>query len=142
MANSHSVGMHKFCVAKEVFEADIVITMPKSKTHRMSCITNSLKILVGINGDKDYLPHHRIGSKSQGGDCYKDSSILRVMAEHLLDFSNRHRGRFYFLPTKKIVSALWWLSNPNKEISINAGWYGNDTVWQHGYGFEYYCHIW
>ena len=122
--------MHKFCVAKEVFEADIVITMPKSKTHRMSCITNSLKILVGINGDKDYLPHHRIGSKSQGGDCYKDSSILRVMAEHLLDFSNRHRGRFYFLPTKKIVSALWWLSNPNKEISINAGWYGNDTVWR------------
>ena len=130
MAKSHSVGMHKFCVAKEVFEADIVITMPKSKTHRMSCITNSLKILVGINGDKDYLPHHRIGSKSQGGDCYKDSSILRVMAEHLLDFSNRHRGRFYFLPTKKIVSALWWLSNPNKEISINAGWYGNDTVWR------------
>lgn len=130
MGKSHSRGMHKFCVAKEVFEADIVITMPKSKTHRMSCLTNSLKILVGINGDKDYLPHHRIGAKSQGGDCYKDSSALRTMAEYLLDFANRHRGTFYFLPVRKIVSGLWLLSNPSREISMNAGWYGNDTVWR------------
>ena len=130
MGKSHSRGMHKFCIAKEVFEADIVITMPKSKTHRMSCITNSLKILVGINGDKDYLPHHRIGAKSQGGDCYKDSSVLRTVAEYLLDFSNRHRGAFYFLPARKIVSGLWRLSNPSKEMSMNAGWYGNDTVWR------------
>ena len=84
----HAQGMHKYCIAKEVFEADIVITMPKTKTHRMACITNSLKILVGINGDKEYLPHHRIGSKSLGGDCYKTFSLLRSCSEWLLDFAN------------------------------------------------------
>ena len=130
MALSHSKGLHKYCVAKEVFDADIVITMPKTKTHRMSCITNSLKILVGINGDKDYLPHHRLGAKSHGGDCYKDKSILRTMAEYILDFANRRRGGRIYIPARHLVSLLWKVSKPGKDMSMNAGWYGNDTVWR------------
>lgn len=130
MAKSHAKGMHKFCVAKEVFDADIVITMPKTKTHRMACITNSLKVLVGINGDKDYLPHHRIGSERHGGDCYKDHSLCRSLSERLLDFSNRHQGKCYFGFVRKVASLLWKLSFPTPETSSNAGWYGNDTVWR------------
>ena len=130
MKKSHAKGMHKYCIAKEVFEADIVITMPKTKTHRMACLTNSLKILVGINGDKDYLPHHRIGSKSQGGDCYKSFSLLRTCSEYLLDFANRRRGREIYRYAWKISDILWRLSNPNDEVTVNAGWYGNDTVWR------------
>lgn len=130
MKLSHSKGMHKYCVAKEIFEADVVITMPKTKTHRMACLTNSLKILVGMNGDKDYLPHHRIGSRDQGGDCYKDYSPLRSLAERLLDFANRHRGAFYFLPVRYLVAIFWRISKPNKGESMAATWYGNDTVWR------------
>lgn len=130
MALSHAKGMHKYCVAKEVFDADIVITMPKIKTHRMACLTNSLKILVGINGDKDYLPHHRLGSTEQGGDCYKETHILRTWSEKLIDFANRHRGAFYYLPLRYLIAVMWRLSCPTKEYSMNAGWYGNDTVWR------------
>lgn len=130
MKLSHAKGMHRYCVAKEIFESDIVITMPKTKTHRMACLTNSLKILVGMNGDKDYLPHHRIGAKDEGGDCYKDHSILRRLAETLMDFANRHRGAFYFLPVRYMVGALWRISRPNKGESMAATWYGNDTVWR------------
>ena len=130
MRLSHSKGIHRYCVAKEIFESDIVITMPKTKTHRMACLTNSLKILVGMNGDKDYLPHHRIGAKDQGGDCYKDHSILRSTAERLLDFANRHRGAFYFLPVRFIVRVLWRISLPNRGETMAATWWGNDTVWR------------
>lgn len=130
MKLSHSKGMHKYCVAKEIFDADIVITMPKTKTHRMACLTNSLKILVGMNGDKDYLPHHRIGSRDEGGDCYKDYSPLRSLAERLLDFANRHRGAFFFLPVRYLVAVFWRISRPNKGESMAATWYGNDTVWR------------
>lgn len=130
MALSHGKGMHKYCVAKEIFEADIVITMPKAKTHRMACLTNSLKILVGINGDKDYLPHHRIGAQSHGGDCYKDANIFRTLAEDILDFANRHKGSFISVPLSKIVSLLWRFGKPTKQDFMNAGWYGNDTVWR------------
>ncbi len=126
----HSKGMHKYCVAKELFEADIVITMPKTKTHRMACLTNSLKVLVGIIGDKDYLPHHRIGSKDEGGDCYKDRNILRTGAERLIDFANRHKGAFYYLFLKYFIAGVWRISRPNKGESMAGTWYGNDTVWR------------
>lgn len=130
MALSHSKGMHKFCVAKEVFESDIVITMPKPKTHRMACLTNSLKVLVGINGDKDYLPHHRIGSEKQGGDCYKDYNFFRSLGETILDSANRHQGSPLYKPLYYLSRIFWKFGRPNNEVSTNAGWYGNDTVWR------------
>ena len=130
MALSHTIGKHKYCIAREIFESDIVIVMPKPKTHRMACLTNSLKVLVGINGDKDYLPHHRIGSQSQGGDCYKDYNLFRSLGERIRDSANRKRGTLLFRPLKKIASIVWAMGQPNDEINSNAGWYGNDTVWR------------
>lgn len=140
MKLSHAQGMHRYCVAKEIFESDIVITMPKTKTHRMACLTNSLKILVGMNGDKDYLPHHRIGSKSQGGDCYKSFSFYRTCSEWLLDFSNRHKGEFVFRVARILSDKLWRLSKPTDEVSVNAGWFGNDTVWRMVMDLNYIAH--
>lgn len=126
----HKKGIHKYCVAKELFESDVVITMPKTKTHRMAGLTNSLKVIVGIIGDKDYLPHHRIGSKDEGGDCYKDHCVIRAWAESLVDFANRHRGAFYYLPLKYFIAVMWKISRPNQGESMAGTWYGNDTVWR------------
>lgn len=130
MAMSHSKGKHQYCIAKEIFESDIVISIPKPKTHRMACLTNSLKVLVGINGDKDYLPHHRIGSEMQGGDCYKDFNIFRTWGERLLDSANRRRGSVMYKPLYYISRVVWRMGRPNNEVTANAGWYGNDTVWR------------
>lgn len=130
MAMSHSKGKHQYCIAKEIFESDIVISIPKPKTHRMACLTNSLKVLVGINGDKDYLPHHRIGSEIQGGDCYKDFNIFRTWGEKLLDSANRRRGSVIYKPLYYISRVVWRMGRPNSEVTANAGWYGNDTVWR------------
>ena len=130
MAMSHSKGKHQYCIAKEIFESDIVISIPKPKTHRMACLTNSLKVLVGINGDKDYLPHHRIGSEIQGGDCYKDFNIFRTWGEKLLDSANRRRGSVMYKPLYYTSRLIWRMGCPNNEVTANAGWYGNDTVWR------------
>ena len=70
LAESHRAGVHKYCITKELFEADIIFSLPKVKTHQKAGITAALKNLVGLNGDKDYLPHHRIGGTEIGGDCY------------------------------------------------------------------------
>ena len=130
MAEVHHKGMHKYCIAKDFFLADVVITVPKLKTHRMAGMTNALKLLVGINGDKDYLPHHRIGSLSEGGDNYKNKSFLRSFGNWLTDEGNRHigtnKGRFL----KKLGAGFWQLSRPDKATMGNAGWYGNDTIWR------------
>lgn len=67
MQEAHAPGVHKYCIAKEFFDADIVISLPKIKTHQKTGVTGALKNLVGINGDKDFLPHHRIGGTKRGG---------------------------------------------------------------------------
>ena len=130
LAESHHKGVHKYCIARDVFKCDTIITIPKIKTHQKTGLTNSMKILVGINGDKDYLPHHRIGAIESGGDCYKGKHPFRRMSELLLDEANRHIGHWAYRPLSFLSTALWRLSRPTEEQNLAAGWYGNDTVWR------------
>ena len=128
MREAHSQGIHKYCIGKEFFEADVIISLPKIKTHEKTGITGALKNLVGINGDKDFLPHHRIGGTRRGGDCYPGNSILRYWAELALDRANhRSVGSWYW---RYVSAILWRLSIPGPEHHLAAGWYGNDTVWR------------
>ena len=130
LAISHSKGVHKYCIAKDVFDSDIILTMPKMKTHQKAGITNAMKILVGINGDKDFLPHHRIGAKGYGGDCYPGKNWLRSTSEWFLDQANRHIGSALYRPLSLLSSLCWQLSNSSPEQNLGAAWYGNDTVWR------------
>ncbi len=127
---SHRPGVHKYCITKQLFDADVVISLPKVKTHQKAGITAALKNIVGLNGDKDYLPHHRIGGTDMGGDCYPGGNRLRFMAELALDQANRNKGKKIFLFWTKIASLLWKISMPKKVHSFAAGWYGNDTTWR------------
>lgn len=130
MEASHSKGTHRYCITRAFFEADIVLSLPKVKTHQKTGITGAMKNLVGINGDKDFLPHHRIGGKEIGGDCYPGKSYLRFWSEISLDKANRRQGKRSFWIWKKLSSLLWRLSRPGPEHQIAAGWYGNDTTWR------------
>jgi len=130
LAESHSKGVHKYCISKELFEADVVISMPKIKTHQKAGITCALKNLVGINGDKDYLPHHRIGGKERGGDCYPGKNVFRLWSEYLLDTANRRQGKITYYFFSYAAAVFWKLTKPKKEHNLSAGWYGNDTTWR------------
>lgn len=130
LAQSHRKGVHKYCITKELFEADVVISMPKVKTHQKTGITCALKNLVGVNGDKDYLPHHRIGGVGFGGDCYPGRNIFRLGAEYLLDMANRRQGKFLYKPLVFSATVIWKLSNPKKVHDLAAAWHGNDTTWR------------
>lgn len=130
LAQSHRKGVHKYCITKDLFDADVVISMPKVKTHQKTGITCALKNLVGVNGDKDYLPHHRIGGVGFGGDCYPGKNVFRLGAEYLLDMANRRQGKFLYKPLTFIAAVIWKLSNPKKVHDLAAAWYGNDTTWR------------
>ena len=130
LGESHRKGVHKYCITKELFESDIIISMPKLKTHQKTGITGALKNLVGLNGDKDYLPHHRIGGVENGGDCYPGKNLLRLSAEKLLDIANRNIGKPQYKVWKTLSSTFWRLSNPKPVHQLAAGWYGNDTCWR------------
>jgi len=131
MARTHGSGFHRYLVAREVLEADVVINLPKLKTHKKAGITCALKNLIGINGNKEYLPHHRLGGSANGGDCYPGRSKVKRALEYVTDRQNLTSG---------FVAAAFWhgLGSGFSRISrlqgdrlgVDGSWSGNDTIWR------------
>jgi uncharacterized protein (DUF362 family) len=131
MTARHHRGHHEYLVAREVLDSSLVFNLPKLKTHKKAGITAALKNLVGINGNKEFLPHHRVGSPKDGGDCYPRANVFKRIQERLYDQQNRAssllEARLFRLPIR--VAGL--LSRYHRErIGIEGAWDGNDTVWR------------
>ena len=130
----HHKGRHEYLVTKRIFEADLIINIPKLKTHIKAGLTGALKNLVGINGHKEFLPHHMKGSAEEGGDNYKHKNYLRSKYEDVYDylwenFNNISVWKRRFLI--RLVRTLEALSIIFGKEGITAGsWPGNDTIWR------------
>ena len=128
---THRPGRHQYLLAREVFEADVVINLPKLKTHRKAGLTSALKNLVGINGNKDYLPHHRLGGSATGGDCYPGFDPVRRLAEYCLDRANMQAGTSgYDLWHGRAGHLLRLQRRLRRPVDLEGGWHGNDTCWR------------
>ena len=131
LAKTHQPGRHQYLLCKEPFEADIILNLPKLKTHRKVCLTGALKNLVGLNGNKDYLPHHRVGGSLWGGDCYPGLSPLKRLAEFFLDQANQKMDTPEYRWWKKwAYRFLSWHERLGGDAQIEGAWYGNDTAWR------------
>jgi uncharacterized protein (DUF362 family) len=130
----HSKGKHEYLVSKRVFEADFIINLSKMKTHMKAGLTCALKNLIGINGHKEFLPHHIKGSYFEGGDNYLMPNRLRAKYEDLYDYIWEDINRFSIRQRRfllKILRYLWIASVKFGKENISAGsWRGNDTVWR------------
>jgi len=129
----HNGDTHEYLICATPILADVFICLPKLKTHKKTGVTLSLKNLVGINADKNWLPHHTFGSPSQGGDEYPDLSLKRRIESVGSTLA------------KKIALSLPYLGPIITRILRNQGgtifgkgdntirsgnWYGNDTTWR------------
>lgn len=130
LAESHTIGKHKYCLAKELFDCEVIISLPKIKTHQKTGLTGALKNLVGLNGDKDYLPHHRVGGTGNGGDCYPGKNVFRRISEFFLDQANKNIGKILYWPFYYGAKIAWRASRPEAVHQDAAGWHGNDTCWR------------
>lgn len=131
LAAAHEPGRHRYLLCREIFDADVVINLPKLKSHRKAGLTAALKNLVGVNGDKDFLPHHRLGGSARGGDCYEGNALVKSLAERCYDNANRRINRPGYLAWEKCGLAFLKLSEiltGNSELE--GGWRGNDTLWR------------
>lgn len=131
MKRTHVQGRHQYLVARELIEADVVFNLPKLKTHKKSGVTGALKNLIGINGHKEYLPHHRKGGQTTGGDCYPGGSPAKALAEGLLDAANRLHAGF----RKRALFVTAYVLNRiggrrQAKVGLEGSWYGNDTIWR------------
>ena len=130
LARTHYRGRHEYLLCREAFEADVVLSLPKLKTHRRSGVTAALKNLVGLNGDKDLLPHHRIGGTRAGGDCYEGKSAFKRLGEYFCDLSDRNIGNRLFSFWRYGYAAVRRLATRPADGHLEAAWHGNDTTWR------------
>lgn len=130
----HHKGKHEYLVTKRIFEANLIINIPKLKTHIKAGLTGALKNLVGINGHKEFLPHHMKGSAEEGGDNYKHKNYLRSKYEDLYDYLWENFNTISVWKRKiliRLVRTLESLSIIFGREGITAGsWHGNDTIWR------------
>lgn len=136
---NHQRGDHRYFVSQSFLDADLIINLPKWKTHSKSGLTAALKNLVGINGDKAYLPHFRKGAPRWGGDEYWDRGRWTYWTQSALrDFTRRYCWWAYkllrpaWLVIKKLRSAvLHHEDGPPPDFYVGGGsWYGNQTIWR------------
>lgn len=127
----HCPGHHQYLLCPEIIESDVIINLPKLKTHRKAGITAALKNTVGVNGDKDYLPHHRVGGSEDGGDCYQGRNRLKRAAEFCLDLANQRINSKWDAPWRFGASTLLELNQLfTGDNELEGSWYGNDTIWR------------
>jgi uncharacterized protein (DUF362 family) len=131
LKRTHGPGKHQYLIARDVIDSDVMINIPKLKTHKKACITGALKNVVGINGHKEYLPHHRKGNPQIGGDCYPELSPIKTFIEDLSDATNRSRGsvsRWLLANSVRAGTGIGRLMN--MDDNCEGSWHGNDTVWR------------
>ncbi len=125
----HQDGRNEYLLSETVLRADLVVNLPKLKTHKKTGVTLALKNLVGINGDKNWLPHHTVGSVAEGGDEYPGDALVdgarSRAAELARSWLARGRAATLLRFARRAEGAL------RGDAFVRSGnWYGNDTTWR------------
>lgn len=131
MAKHHSRGHHEYLISGSVLKADLVFLVPKMKTHRKAGMTAALKNSVGINGHKDWLPHHSRGSARSGGDEYLHPSILKSSSDSVAEWIDSAPGRNLKRALGLTSAVLFKMAQAvARDKFFEGSWHGNDTVWR------------
>jgi len=128
----HSDQRHDYLLCRTPMDADVLINLPKLKTHKKVGLTCALKNLVGINANKNWLPHHTEGTPENGGDQFPVATTKARLEQRWMGNAKRwlkdkpgvsrlfvpfkRMGRLYFGDTQNVVRS--------------GNWHGNDTCWR------------
>ncbi|MCX7964439.1 MAG: DUF362 domain-containing protein [Candidatus Sumerlaea chitinivorans] len=134
MQQHHRPGLHEYPLCRTILQADVLINLPKLKTHKKAGVTLSLKNMIGINGNKNWLPHHTEGVPEEGGDQFASNNTKNRVEHKVLQAFKEWFPKLGPLrkPLAKPIKAL------GKQVfgDTNAGrirsgnWWGNDTIWR------------
>lgn len=127
----HHDEIHDYIVSAHALSADIIINLPKPKTHRFAGITAAEKNFVGICSDKESLPHYILGGRCIGGDETNKYTLLSKIISFIYE-KRLEAGRN---ENKKLEHFYWILyyglkKIQRKDIYMHGQWYGNNTIWK------------
>ncbi|MBI2835274.1 MAG: DUF362 domain-containing protein [Acidobacteria bacterium] len=127
----HQNGRHVYVLHREIVDADVIVSLPKLKTHQKVGITCALKGLVGAIARKDCLAHFRSGPATRGGDEYPADPIGVLRA-----VSRLHDNVQRIAPERASGSVLRAVDMVARRVAdrlvpeTDGSWHGNDTAWR------------
>jgi uncharacterized protein (DUF362 family) len=129
----HHNDVHEYLLSGTVMQADVVINLPKLKTHKKTGLTCALKNFVGINGDKNWLPHYMLGAPEDGGDQFP-ARTAKTHSERVLMTRIKHAltrtpvwVNHLFRPVKALGKHIFGSTH---RVVRSGNWHGNDTTWR------------
>jgi hypothetical protein len=137
----HRDPIHEYCISKTVLSSDVFISVPKMKVHKKVGVTLNMKGLVGINTNKNYLIHYRLGSPKNGGDQLPDSQprydkfVIKAQ-RWIFDRTLAKQSAFYESLYEMALKAYRLFISPLHSCSADTfvkdagNWYGNDSAWR------------
>jgi uncharacterized protein (DUF362 family) len=125
----HEDGRNAYLLSETVLGADLVVNLPKIKTHKKTGVTLALKNLVGINGDKNWLPHHSVGSAREGGDEFPDGRWIDRARSRAIEWARPHLARARALPLFRFARRVEDAAR-GRAFVRSGNWHGNRTTWR------------
>jgi hypothetical protein len=126
---NHTGGRHAYLLSETVLSADLIVNLPKLKTHKKTGVTLALKNLVGINGDKNWLPHHSLGSPARGGDEFPEARWVDRWRSRAIELARprlaRGRAQRFFRLARRLEDAT-----RGRDFIRSGNWWGNRTTWR------------
>ncbi|ETR67855.1 MAG: hypothetical protein OMM_11141, partial [Candidatus Magnetoglobus multicellularis str. Araruama] len=139
VSKHHNFNKNEYLIPKTILSANFFLNVPKLKTHRKAGITCAMKNLIGINGDKSWIAHHRAGACQFGGDEYPRFHLKNYLRWHLWAFLKSYKHTIWLA---KLIKKLYYKKvTAGKTIEslkmtsdfhdmMEGSWYGNDTIWR------------
>jgi len=137
----HRGTTQEYSVSKTILSADVLISVPKMKVHKKVGVTLNLKGLVGINTNKNYLVHYRVGTPSEGGDQLPDTikrgnrwliKTQRWFFDHALARQNALGDKVYNMALgvyRTFVKPFYHIAS-STSVQDSGNWHGNDSAWR------------
>ena len=142
VSKHHNTFKNEYLISKSILKSDLFINVPKLKTHKKAGITVAMKNLIGINGDKSWIAHHRRGGIKSGGDEYEKFNLSEYFKWHLNAYLKQSSlGKKINRHLRKLYRKLVWKGKTIKEMALSTdecakinymegNWFRNDTVWR------------
>ncbi|MEK6733185.1 MAG: DUF362 domain-containing protein [Candidatus Omnitrophota bacterium] len=122
MSLHHNKEKDEYLISNTFLNADVVINIPKMKTHKRAGVTLSLKNLVGITGDRNWLPHY-----SENVSCSKVPP-RRWPIGHLRGGIEVVKNAIGFI--KPLRDSLRQFTGVTVSTMRSGNWHGNDIIWR------------
>jgi uncharacterized protein (DUF362 family) len=128
----HNNKQHSYLVALSPLDADVIINLPKLKTHKKVGITLNLKNLVGIAGNKNCLPHYTFNN-SNNGDQFPNKTTKNLLENFIVKIAKKDllkRRSFFRIFSHQLKRYGYHFFGNSKKVIRSGNWYGNDTAWR------------